>query len=186
MIELRPMSIDEVRLVEDWLREPHVARWWLAGTTADAESAEIRSCVEGVTKSATHMLTVLERGQRAASPVGWCQWYPYDAYPSEGSAAGARAGECGFDYALGDPGAVGRGLGTQLIRALIAEVRREHPRCGFIVAPDARNLASRRVLELNGFVLVEVRRIETEDTEEPMAIYRLPALESGVVEPLTP
>jgi aminoglycoside 6'-N-acetyltransferase len=169
------MSTDDLRLVDDWLCEPHVARWWLAGTTADAELSEIRDCVEGAAKSATRILTVLERGEGAASPVGWCQWYPFDAYPSEGAAAGALSGECGFDYALGDPDAVGRGLGRQLIGVLIGEVRREHPRCGFIVAPDARNLASRRVLELNGFVLVEVRRIETEPTEDPMAIYRLPA-----------
>jgi aminoglycoside 6'-N-acetyltransferase len=175
VIELRPMSIDDVRLVEGWLREPHVARWWLAGTTADAELGEIRDCVDGAAKSATRMLTVLERGEGAPSPVGWCQWYPYDAYPSEGAATGALPGECGFDYAIGDPDAIGRGLGTRLIGALIGEVRRAHPGCGFIVAPDARNVASRRVLELNGFVLVEVRRIETEPTEDPMAIYRLPA-----------
>jgi aminoglycoside 6'-N-acetyltransferase len=175
VIELRPMSIDDVPLVEGWLREPHVARWWLAGTTADAELGEIRECIDGAPESATRMLTVLERGEGALSPVGWCQWYPYDAYPTEGAAAGALPGECGFDYALGDPGAIGRGLGTQLIEALVGEVRQEHPRCGFIVAPEARNVASRRVLELNGFALVEVRRIETEPTEDPMAIYRLPA-----------
>src|SRR5579875_619336 len=174
VIELRPMSIDDVRLVENWLGEPHVARWWLAGTTADAELGEIRSCIDGAAKPATRMLTVLERGEGVPSPVGWCQWYPYDAYPSEGAAAGALPGECGFDYSLGDPGAVGRGLGTELIAALISEVRRAHPACGLIVAPDARNLASRRVLERNGFGLVEVRPIETEPIEAPMAIYRLP------------
>jgi aminoglycoside 6'-N-acetyltransferase len=177
VIELRPMSIDDVRLVEEWLLEPHVARWWLAGTTAQAELDEVRESVADAANQPTRMLTVLECAEGAAPlPVGWCQWYPYDAYPSAGAATGALGGECGFDYAIGDPGAVGRGLGTQLIAALIAEVRSAQPGCGFVVAPDARNVASRRVLELNGFALVEVRRIETEPTEDPMAIYRLPAL----------
>jgi aminoglycoside 6'-N-acetyltransferase len=176
VVELRPMSSDDIRLVEGWLRERHVAEWWLSGTTAEAELGEIRESVERAANPATRLLMVLERAERAAhSPIGWCQWYPYDAYPSEGAAAGALPGDCGFDYALGDPAAIGRGLGTQLIAALIGEVRRAHPRCGFIVAPDARNAASRRVLEHNGFVLAEVRPIETEPTEDPMAIYRLRA-----------
>jgi len=167
------MVIDDLQLIARWLTEPHVARWWLSGTTAEQELRDMRDSVSG--RSATRMLIVLERTERAAaSPVGWCQWYPYDAYPSEGAAAGALPGECGFDYSLGDPGAVGRGLGTELIAALISEVRRAHPACGLIVAPDARNLASRRVLERNGFGLVEVRPIETEPIEAPMAIYRLP------------
>ncbi|HEY3774790.1 MAG TPA: GNAT family N-acetyltransferase [Solirubrobacteraceae bacterium] len=176
MLELRPMSSDDIRLVEDWLREPHVAKWWLSGITAEAELDEIRESVERTANQATRMLTVLERAEGVGhSPIGWCQWYPYDAYPDEGAAAGALPGECGFDYALGDPAAIGRGLGTQLIAALIGEVRRAHPRCGFIVAPDARNVASRRVLEHNGFVLAEVRPIETEPIDDPMAIYRLQA-----------
>ncbi|HTU29141.1 MAG TPA: GNAT family N-acetyltransferase [Solirubrobacteraceae bacterium] len=176
MIELSPMSLDDIRLIEAWLRAPHVARWWLSGTTADAELDQIRESVTDPAHQATRMLMVSERlAAEARAPVGWCQWYPYDAYPSEGAAAGARPGDCGFDYALGDPDAVGRGLGTQLIAALVVEVRRAHPGCGFIVAPDARNLASRRVLEHNGFVLAEVRPIETEPIDDPMAIYRLPA-----------
>jgi aminoglycoside 6'-N-acetyltransferase len=174
VIELRPMVIEDLPLIADWLTEPHVARWWLSGATATEELDGIRESVAG--HSATRMMIVLESTEGApGSAVGWCQWYPYDAYPAEGAAAGALPGECGFDYALGDPGAVGRGLGTELIARLIAEVRRVHPACGCIVAPDARNLASRRVLERNGFELVEVRPIETEPIEDPMAIYRLRA-----------
>ena len=85
------MSIDDLPLVEGWLRQAHVARWWLAGTTADDELGEIRACVVDGAESATRMLMVLERGEGGSvSPVGWCQWYPYDAYPVEGAAAGVE------------------------------------------------------------------------------------------------
>jgi RimJ/RimL family protein N-acetyltransferase len=40
--------------------------------------------------------------------------------------------------------------------------------------PDAGNVASRRVLEKNGFRLVDVRPVASEPTDDPMAIYRLP------------
>jgi len=41
--------------------------------------------------------------------------------------------------------------------------------------PDERNVASRRVLEKNGFELVAVKAIPSEPTDDPMAIYRLAA-----------
>jgi RimJ/RimL family protein N-acetyltransferase len=39
--------------------------------------------------------------------------------------------------------------------------------------PDAANMASRRVLEKNGFRLVAVRPVASEVSDAPMAIYRL-------------
>ena len=87
----------------------------------------------------------------------------------------ALPGEAGIDYAIGDPAQISRGVGTELIAALVAEVRRHHPGAGILADPDARNAASRRVLEKNGFGLVAVRPVASEPTGDPMAIYRLPA-----------
>ena len=42
-----------------------------------------------------------------------------------------------------------------------------------IVDPDARNAASRAVLERNGFSLIAVRPVASELNNNPMAIYRL-------------
>jgi hypothetical protein len=44
-----------------------------------------------------------------------------------------------------------------------------------LIAPEAANVPSRRVLEKNGFHLVEVRPIATEPHRRPMAVYRLAA-----------
>jgi RimJ/RimL family protein N-acetyltransferase len=88
----------------------------------------------------------------------------------------ARDGEIGIDYAIGDPNWIGRGAGTMLIAALVAEARRHHPGAGILTAPDVANIASGRVLEKNGFELVAVRPVATESTDAPMAIYRLAAI----------
>ena len=69
---------------------------------------------------------------------------------------------------------VGRGAGTRLIAALVALIRRQHPGAGILAGPDAANIASRRVLEKNGFELVAVRPVATEPGDTLMAIYRLP------------
>jgi len=176
VIELQPMTHDDLGLVARWLLEPRVARWWLAGTTVEAELDELRMRVTDAGDPATRMLTIFENDEHtASSPIGWCQWYPYAAYPPEAAAIGARADDHGIDYAIGDASAVGRGLGTELISVLVGEVRRQQPRSGLLVAPDSRNVASRRVLERNGFSLIEVRPISTEPTRDPMAIYRLDA-----------
>ncbi|WP_249009274.1 GNAT family N-acetyltransferase [Conexibacter sp. DBS9H8] len=175
MIELRPLLPDDLPSVAGWLSRPHVARWWLADTTAEAELNQLAARVAAPAASATETLLILECGdpELEAPPIGWCQWYPYDAYPAEAAALGAHAGDCGIDYAIGEPAAIGRGLGRELIAALVEVVRHHHPGCGLIVDPAAANVASRRVLEHNGFALIGVRSVATEPSEHPVAIYRL-------------
>ena len=169
MLSLRPMTEHDLPLVGDWLRQPHVAAWWIPDTTTEAEVAKYRERIGGGQDLATHLLTVSVDGM----PVGWCQWYQWAGYPAEAEAMEALDGEAGIDYAIGDPAQIGHGTGTKLIAALVAEVRRHHPGTGILVDPDARNVASRRVLEKNGFGLVAVRPVASEATGDAMAIYRL-------------
>jgi aminoglycoside 6'-N-acetyltransferase len=164
MIELRPMTEADLPLVRRWLHQPHVARWWLQD-----ETDSYRRLLAGEDRG-THLLMVVERGHAA---VGWSQWYRWDDTPDEARELGTDPDDIGFDYAIGDPGATGRGLGTQMIAALVKHVRQHHPGCGILVEPEAANAASRRVLERNGFELIEIRALAFEPNDQPMAIYRL-------------
>ena len=169
MLTLRGLSLGDLDLVVSWLEQPHVARWWLAGSTVSDELADLRESVLG--DQPTFALLALEDGR----PVGWGQWYRCDAYPDHEAGVGARPGDVGIDYALGDPAAICRGLGTALVGALVDAARSSHPRAGVVADPDAENWASRRVLEKNGFALLSVRKIPSEPVDSPMAVYRLPA-----------
>ena len=170
------MTEADLPVVEAWLRLPHVARWWTPGTTAEAETAKYRERVRPGARPAAHMLTVSLDG----TPVGWCQWYRWADHPDHAEAVGARDGDIGIDYAIGDPARAGRGAGTALIAVLVAEIRRRHPDAAIRADPDVANTASRRVLEKNGFHLVAVRPVATEATDAPMAIYRLTPAAPGV------
>lgn len=169
MVELRPMEPGHLTLVERWLGTPHVARWYLAGSSLAAELSDIRGSIDG--GDDVRLLVVLHEEE----PIGWCQWYPCGIDPAWAADVGAGPGDCGIDYAIGEPERVGRGVGTELVAALVALVRAARPDCGIVSDPDERNTASRRVLEKNGFGLVAVRAMESERTDDPMAIYRLPA-----------
>jgi aminoglycoside 6'-N-acetyltransferase len=169
MVTLRPLQLDDLALVARWLSEPHVARWYLAGSSLEREIDDVRRSVTG--EQPVHVLLVLEDG----AAVGWCQWYLCDVDPDWAADIGAGPGDVGVDYAIGELACVGRGVGTELVAALVRRVKGEHPGVAFLSDPDADNVASRRVLEKNGFALVGVRSLASEPTDDPMAIYRLPA-----------
>ena len=163
------MEPEDLALVERWLAEPHVARWYLAGTSLEEELADIRQSVRGV--QPVHLLIALDDGE----PIGWCQWYPCEVDTAWAAEMGASPGDCGIDYAIGELARVGVGVGTELVAALVALVRAARPGCDIVSDPEAENVASRRVLEKNGFELMDVKRMDAEPSDAPMAIYRLPA-----------
>ncbi len=166
-LTFRSMREADLELIRIWLALPHVAAWYLAGSTLEQELDELRQCIAG--EQPTYALVVLERGQ----PIGWCQWYMCGDYPDHAAGVGAEPGDIGVDFAIGDPARVGKGVGTSLIAALVAFVSKRHPGAGFVADPEATNRASRRVLEKNGFELVREGTIASEPTAATMAIYRL-------------
>jgi aminoglycoside 6'-N-acetyltransferase len=161
------MRDDDLHLVERWLATPHVARWFLAGSSLEEEIGDVRDGVHG--RHPMHQLVVVHED----SAIGWCQWYLCEIDRAWAADMGAGPGDVGIDYAIGELAAVGRGLGTQLVGALVRVVRARHPGCGIWSDPDERNGPSRRVLEKNGFDLVAVRSLPSEPTDDPVAIYRL-------------
>lgn len=171
MIALRPMTDRDLAYVKAWLHQPHVARWWTPDTTPEAVLEQYRKRLAGEADTATTMLTVVHDDVA----IGWCQWYLWQDYPEAAEAMDALPGEAGIDYAIGEPGVIGQGLGTELVAALVAEVRRHRPNAGVLVDPNAANWPSRRVLERNGFELVAERPVACEPSDEDMAIYRLSA-----------
>jgi aminoglycoside 6'-N-acetyltransferase len=168
VIGLRPMADADLPRIGEWLVQPHVARWWTPETTPEEQLATYRRRIDG--PSPTHMLTVLHDDE----PIGWCQWYRWADYPEPAAGVEAEPTDVGIDYAIGDRSRTGRGLGTELIAALVAEVRRHEPQAAIRSTPEADNTASRGVLERNGFELLAVRPIVTEGHDRPMTVYRLP------------
>ncbi|HWE54702.1 MAG TPA: GNAT family N-acetyltransferase [Acidimicrobiales bacterium] len=168
-LELRPLTVADLATVAEWLDEPHVAEWWCNPGTAQEQLDEYRGLLAEA-RPLTVLLLVVDDG----TPVGWCQWYRWDDYPDAAADIGAAAGDIGIDYAIGAPDRIGRGVGTALIRELVAHLGRLYPGAGFLAAPEAANVASCRVLEKNGFELVSTGPLASEPHDRPMAVYRRP------------
>jgi aminoglycoside 6'-N-acetyltransferase len=166
-VELTRMALDDLGLVRHWLAEPGVARWFLAGSSLEDELDDLRRAING--EEPTEVLLASCEGR----PVGWCQWYRCSDYPDHAAGVGAGPDDMGIDYAIGEPGYRSRGVGTALVAALVAHIRRLHPGVGVITDPEASNAGSRIVLERNGFLLLDERRVASEPTTNLMAIYRL-------------
>lgn len=166
-LAFRPMREADLGLVRYWLRQPHVARWYLADSTLEQEVEELRQSLTG--EQPTHVLVVLERDR----PIGWCQWYWCRDYPDHAAGIRAAPDDIGVDYAIGDAERIGQGVGTAVIAALVAHIRLENPTAGIVADPAAANTASRRVLEKCGFKLIREGPVASEATDAAMAIYRL-------------
>ena len=168
VLTLRAMRLDDLPRVRRWLTAPHVAQWFLAGSSVEEELADVRRSVTGA--QPVEVLVVVDDGE----PIGWCQWYDCGVDPAWADDVGAGPGDIGIDYAIGEASHVGHGVGTELVATLVRLVRSAHPHGAVVADPDERNAASRRVLEKCGFELVRIASLASERTHDPMAIYRLP------------
>src|SRR5579884_669015 len=88
-VSLRAMALPDLQLIAGWLGQPHVARWYLAGSTVERELGDLRRCITG--EEPTRALMVLEVGRA----IGWCQWYLCRHYPDHAAAVGAAPGDIG-------------------------------------------------------------------------------------------
>lgn len=147
-VTFRPMRHDDLAAVVRWQQAPHAERWF-HGSTLTLEAAEERygPRIDGDHPVRMWLIAVGGRG------AGYVQHYrvgELDEY-----AVKTRAPEAvGFDYLIGEPALVGRGIGTRMIWTFLRDVLvPAYPDVDrFVASPDHRNAASLRALAKCGFV----------------------------------
>ena len=147
-VSFRPMAHEDLPSVVAWQQAPHATRWF-HGRDVTLETATRRYAPRIDGEHATRMWVVTIGGR----DVGYVQAYrvaDHDEY-----AVKTRHPEAvGFDYVIGDPAYVGKGLGTRMIWTFVHDVLRPtYPDVPtFLASPDHRNAASLRALAKCGFV----------------------------------
>jgi aminoglycoside 6'-N-acetyltransferase len=125
-LRLRRMRQDDLPLMVRWRNEPHVRAWWkMDGDpvpyTLDDAREEYGPDLEPGGPSTPAIILAHD------GPVGYVQWYRWAEYPDEVSEVGlpTDAHAFGLDILIGEPDAVGNGVGSATVdlvcRTLFAE-----------------------------------------------------------------
>lgn len=140
-LTLRPFADADIALLDGWLHQDYVRRWY-----HDPEDwlAEVRG--RHSEYAWIHHFIVMDGG----APIGFCQYYDcYDAGGMEDWYTVAAPGEAySIDYMIGDA----RCLGKAIVALVTQAVRATGQAQRIIVQPDADNHASNGVLLANGYV----------------------------------
>lgn len=164
-LTLRLLTPQDLPMLHAWLNRPHIVEWWggdaqrpaLADVLADYHPDAMAR--EGVTP----YIALL--GDR---PIGYAQ-----SYVAMGSGGGwcddvTDPGIRGIDQSLAEADLLGRGLGTQLVKALVARLFADPAVTAVQTDPAPHNARAIRCYEKAGF-----RAVRTIDTPDGPALYML-------------
>ncbi|HTV67319.1 MAG TPA: GNAT family N-acetyltransferase [Rhizobiaceae bacterium] len=141
----RAVEADDLPMLGEWLKQPHLVEWW--GDPAEA-IAEIKEAMDDI---ATEPLIVELDG----TPIAYLQSYdphleddhPYQDQPT---------GTLGIDVSIGDPDLIGKGHGSAIIRDFVDQLFAEGaPRV--VIDPDPANKRAIRAYEKAGFTAFDTR-----------------------------
>lgn len=146
-IEFRLMTRDDLPMFVGWQLARHARRWFHAGRMNQAEAE--RRYGPRIDGDVPTRMWVAQIDGRDAGMVQDYRVADHADYAEKTRDPEAAA----FDYLIGDPDLVGRGIGTRMISQFLRERLRpaypDAPR--FIASPDHRNRPSLRLLEKLGF-----------------------------------
>lgn len=130
-----------------------MARWWNHEHTDEAVERDFGPMVDGTEPGENH-LVILD-----GTPIGLIQYSAFADYPEYieelSTLLSIPEGAVSVDYFIGEPEAVGRGVGTAMLTAFAEHIWSNHPEASCLIVPvSSANHASWRALLGAGFRLV--------------------------------
>lgn len=151
MLELRKLNNSDIPLIEKWLNKEHVKKWYEIphmGVTLDDWMMEIKGRDREF--NWLHHFIVMYDGKA----IGLCQYYKcMDSDEEFGDLV--VEGAYGIDYFIGEESCIGKGVGKQMIKALVDKIFSLPDAFRITADIDKNNKASEGVLLSCGFVLFD-------------------------------
>ncbi|MFJ2756722.1 GNAT family N-acetyltransferase [Nocardioides sp. NPDC087217] len=147
VVALRPMTRGDLPHLVRWLNAEHVHRWYGVDgdPTPDWVADNYGPDIDGKTPVTFWVIEVNGRS------IGFCQDYRISDEPDYALLT-PDPDAIGFDYAIGEPAFVGRGIGPRMAWVWLTSIPRRYPGAtACFAAPDHRNAASLRMLAKVGF-----------------------------------
>jgi len=143
-IAFTPLREEDVLLVERWLKEEHVARWW----REPVEEAIEKRCAGIEGRSSTRQFLIVLDGR----PAGMIQTYRVEDHPDWRRIVRVGNDVAGVDLLIGEPDLVGRGLGPAVLTEFVWSVVFADSEIAAVVATvEEPNRRSWRAFEKAGF-----------------------------------
>lgn len=139
---LRKLSDEDIPLFKKWLYTPHIAAWyhhplnWI-------EEVEKRNAEFSFLQ---HFIVEIKNRS-----IGFCQLYEYHHSGEDWHGNTEVNGTYSIDYFIGDTDYLGKGYGTEIIKALIEKIKMQNNAKRIIVQPEPKNKASCNTLLSSGF-----------------------------------
>lgn len=161
-ISWRAVTTEDFPLLQDWLARPHVHRFWYhdfspegveksfgPGTRGEEAGEDLIVSVDGIPTA------IVQRSRIEDYPEEFAPMAAIVEVPPESLT---------IDYLVADPEQTGRGIGTAIIRAIVADTWSAYPLAPAIIVPVvASNVGSWRALEKAGFHRVGTGDLEAEN-----------------------
>ena len=141
VVALRDMTPADIPLFRSWLVSPRVARWYHDPEAWIAEAEEMYGEYGWI-----HRFIAELDGR----PIGFCQYYAARDSGEDWLSLVGTDGVYSLDYLIGEPDALRRGFGKQLLRRLTEQLAERGAR-RIAVQPEMENRASRALLRSCGF-----------------------------------
>ncbi|HYN32090.1 MAG TPA: GNAT family N-acetyltransferase [Ilumatobacteraceae bacterium] len=153
VITFERLGRQHFELLGRWLAEPHVARWWNHDPSPEAIEDDFGDTIDGI-EPAKDFVALL--GGEPIGVIQFCLFHDYPEYVAEMVDVYPVAADAAtIDYFIGEPNAVGKGVGTAMIEQFVARIWVDEPAVGHVVVPvNSANVASWKALLNAGFRLV--------------------------------
>jgi RimJ/RimL family protein N-acetyltransferase len=144
-ITLRPLALEDLPTLRDWVNRPHVAEWWDSPITPDDISNEYLPVINGTSSTKAYIVHL------GHEPVGFIQSYTVlgsgDGWWEDEKDPGAR----GIDQFLADGARLSQGIGTAMILRLLQQLFDDPGVTKVQTDPDPTNRRAIRCYTKAGF-----------------------------------
>lgn len=144
LITFEPLKTTDFPQLYEWLHRPHVKQWWYPDALPwDQFEAKY---LKNLNSDDVHgFIFYLDE-----KPLGFIQYYDAHKAPN-GLGNIDPEGTFGMDLYIADPEYLGKGYGTQTLRAFLEFIKQRHTVRKFKIDPHPDNIAAIKTYEKIGF-----------------------------------
>ena len=143
---------EDYALFVRWRNEPHVAEWWTTDDDPTPTTPERVAEKYGPRTEDASWVTscIISLGDR---PVGYVQFYPWDAEPEAAAEMSVPVieGSFGLDIFIGEPDVIDRGIGTRVVALLARHLFEDRDATAIALLTPVGNSRAHRAYEKAGF-----------------------------------